>query len=94
MDLCLPEQNTLKVIAYGIDKKQIIYECPFCFRLGKKITNSLWKKNGTRYKTLKPNYHFHGNDGDMSNRVEKRSSHCMYNESNVEITISDKTIRY
>ncbi len=86
----------LTVEALEIDPIHIKYECPHCFNLGNKIIFTKFKKNGKRYLTLKPNYHFHGSGGDLTNRIEDRITHCLIENPDydlVNIVINDNTRR-
>ena len=50
--------------------------------------------NSFKYRcNCKQRYHVHGNCGDFSSRMERRSSHCPNFEGDVCIYITDKTIR-
>ena len=83
------------VNAYSITANEIFYKCKNCYTLPSgKVHNSNYKKNGTIIRTAKPTIHIHGNDGDFSNRIEYRSSHCSFKtNSNIEILIDDDTIK-
>ena len=79
---------TFDVYAETISNKQFKFKCPFCW--------TKYKKNGKPYKKAKRKYHFHGSDGDLSNRVEHRSAHCYGNDeysTDFNIYITDDTIR-
>lgn len=85
-------KTTGKIVvqAETINPIQFSYKCPFCY--------SKTKKNGQPYTGAKPLYHYHGSDGDLSNRTEYRMSHCKYipkEYSVIEfvIHITDDTIR-
>lgn len=78
------------VQAETINPIQFSYECPFCY--------SRTKKDGNPYARAKPLKHYHGSNGDLSNRTEYRTAHCKYiprEYSSVEfvIQITDATIR-
>lgn len=84
------------VNAYSITSTEIFYKCKNCYTLPSgKVVNSNYKKNGTILKTAKPTIHIHGNNKDFSNRIEHRSSHCSFKNtnSNIEILIDDNTIK-
>jgi len=83
------------VIAYEIDEKHIRYKCPFCYTLSSgRITDKAYNpRTFTLYKSAKPNIHTHGSCGELHNRIETRSSHCTFNNEQVNIHITDETKR-
>lgn len=86
------ENEEVCVIASKVDKTHIFYECPFCYTIqGGRIVSSPFKKYGGFYRSARRTTHRHGSCGDISNRVETRTSHCIYNKRPVKITISDDT---
>lgn len=83
------------VNAYSITSTEIFYKCKNCYTLPSgKVLNSNYKKNGSILRTAKQTIHIHGNEGDFSNRIEYRGSHCSFKtNSNIEILIDDNTIK-
>ena len=77
----------IKVIAEEINQFQFMFKCPFC------RNRKTLKKNTY---TLIPKLHYHGSCGDLRNRIETRSPHCLNNHPNkedFEIHITDDTKR-
>tara|TARA_R110002073_G_scaffold253583_2_gene416315 strand:- start:222 stop:482 length:261 start_codon:yes stop_codon:yes gene_type:complete len=80
--------------ASKISEKKIWYECPFCFTNGKNFFNSNMFKNGKVSVVRKPTIHHHGNETQkLENFTTTRTSHCNFNKEEVEINITDNTIR-
>jgi hypothetical protein len=83
--------NFCHVEAEAINPVQFSFTCPFCWT--KPLT-----KRGLPRKGAKHMIHYHGSDGDLSNRWESRRPHCTsepsersFNEFIIHIT--DKTRR-
>lgn len=73
------ENKIGKVVAYSIDPIHVKYLCPHgCI-------NPKWKR-----KTV---LHQHGSGGHAHNRIESRCSHCPFYKGEIEMHITDDTIR-
>ena len=72
-------------IAKEINDKTFRYRCNKCY--------SRYKKNGEPCKNAYLVSHTHGSNGDLSNRIEHRTSHCCGGSREIEIIINDDTIR-
>ena len=70
-------------VADFVDKHHIYYTCNHCF--------THYNLNGKPRKNSKNKIHIHGSNGDLSNRIENRSSHC--GRGNVDIIINETTKR-
>lgn len=77
--------ETVDVIAKTIDNKHIVYKCDIC--------SYRYKKNGEMSARSKIVNHYHGSCGDLTNRIEYRTSHCVIYPHNVRIHITDETIK-
>ena len=82
--------KTIHAIATKIDSKHFYFECPVCVE---KYTNK-----GVPNKRSRRVIHYHGSNGDLSNRVEKNLSHHqnhIYGRAwgNVVVSITDATQR-
>mgnify|MGYP003628070545 FL=1 len=75
------------VEAKKIDSKNIYFTCPYCW--------SKYKKDGTPTARSKRVIHKHGNNSDLSNRIEHRSPHCINRtkSGDFEIHITDNTLK-
>jgi hypothetical protein len=79
--------GSIIVEATMVNPIQFSYPCPFCY--------SKMTRNGEPRKGAKQLYHFHGSDGDLDNRIERRTPHCIRCPKGVdiEIHITDNTKR-
>ena len=68
--------NIIFVHCTHIKGVHMFYKCPFCFNVRGKTKYNPLKKNGEKYKSIKPTFHHHGSGFDNSNRSEGRSTHC------------------
>lgn len=82
------QQISLK--ANKINEKQFSFLCPFCVKIRGRIVA---ESDAHKYKSAKPNYHFHGSCGETHNRVESRGSHCLFFNGTFIIAIDDDTQR-
>lgn len=73
------------IIAKTIDNVYFTYECSNCW--------TRYNKDGEPAKTAKRKIHKHGSEGNLDNRVENRNSHCMKNNKEINIHITDNTFR-
>ena len=73
-----------------IDEKQFSFLCPFCVSVRGQICSA---SDAKKYKSAKPNYHFHGSCGKTHNRIENRGSHCLFFNGTFIISIDDDTQR-
>jgi hypothetical protein len=92
-----PDFNHIHVDACHLTRRQVFYECPFCFKSPKsyKVFTTNKTKSGKIIKSRKPTLHRHGNsNGTRGNWTEERFSHCTVNDAYVYIHITDKTERY
>lgn len=76
-----------KVVACSINHTNFKYLCSNC--------STFHFKNGKLRRTPILIYHTHGSSGDLSNRTENRSQHCMNKKDfeNIDIIIDDTTKR-
>lgn len=81
------------IYALKIDKNHITYLCPHCstIRGGRTVENTV--KNLRKYASMTHTFHRHGSGGELNNRTEFRSSHCLYYNGEIKIHITDDTIR-
>jgi len=85
-----------KIVAYKITPAKIYYKCPHCWTnpTGTKTYDTNLFKNGLRCLGRKPTIHHHGNETKHGqNFSTSRSSHCPYQDTEIEICITDETIR-
>lgn len=68
----------IDLTADAINKKNIFFYCPLC----KKSKHS-----------DKPKLHISGSDGNINNRTESRTGHCLLYKTNFNIHITDDTVR-
>ena len=73
------------IIAKTIDDVYFTYECTNCW--------TKYNKDGEPAKTAKRQIHKYGSEGNLENRVENRGSHCMKNNKEMKIHITNQTIR-
>ena len=91
-DMLLETDNEVLVHCSLLTKTQMYYRCPYCWRLGRNIKSSPYKKNGDLYKTIKPTLHFHGNPNYKMGAYHK-ISHCTINKKSVRVVIDENTKR-
>ena len=92
-DVLLEKDNELLVHCSRITPTYIFYKCPYCWITPtNKIKDSPFKKNGTRFKTIKQNSHRHGNPGYLTGTYFK-SSHCTINNKKLCIVIDQNSKR-
>tara|TARA_R110000772_G_scaffold215406_2_gene325852 strand:- start:6712 stop:7050 length:339 start_codon:yes stop_codon:yes gene_type:complete len=84
-----------RVEATKIDEKHIYYDCQTCYTIhGGRVVKNCFKANGNFYKSSRQTVHKHGNPtGTYENRIERRSSHCVFSNLDVEIEITDNTLK-
>ena len=84
-----------EIIVYKISDRKIYYKCPHCFT-NKKRTRTYGSntfKNGRDAGRI-PTIHHHGNETKLlENFTTSRSSHCSYHDGEVNLLITDDTIR-
>ena len=82
----------IEVDACEIDEHHIYYRCPSCYTIqGGRVVRSCFKGNGQFYRSAEHTIHKHGSAGNYDNRIEHRSSHCIYDKRPVKIRITDET---
>ena len=83
----------IEVTACKVDETFIYYECPFCYTLRNgRITDKPYNTYTNKiYKSAKPTIHRHGSNQNYKNRLERRGSHCTFNNSDLCIIINDST---
>ena len=88
----------IDIVATKITSTKIYYECPFCFtnKSHSKTYSSKYFKNGREALNRIPTIHHHGNNRRTieGNWNTHRSSHCCYNNEEVNIHITDETERH
>lgn len=85
-----------KIVAYKITPSKIYYKCPHCWtnKRGTRTYQSPYFKNGLISLGRSPSIHHHGNETKhASNFSTSRESHCPYQDEEIEICITDETIR-
>jgi hypothetical protein len=65
----MSDSSYIVVIAEYINQYQFSFQCPFCY--------SRHRRDGKPYKNAKRVYHYHGSNGDLSDRIEYRNPHCL-----------------
>ena len=75
----------MRFTAKEIDAVQFRYECPVC--------SKYVRKDGKPLVRPKRVMHAHGSNGEFHNRIEHRSSHCGDGGGEIEIAITDDTVR-
>ena len=80
------EKEIFQVIASVVSKIYIHYECPRCFT--KYIKDGITPRKGAKHIR-----HSHGSNGNLGNRTEIKSDHCINHSGNVHIIIDDTTRR-
>jgi len=91
------DEESITVEATTINEISFQYNCPYCWRLqnGRIVDNPFNKRTKRLYASAKPNIHYHGSSGNLNNRKEHRSSHCIVNsKKNVIIEINENTKRH
>lgn len=87
--------NVLNVNALYVSNKKIYYECPFCWtsKINKKQYCSNYNNTGRKIKSRIPTIHHHGNEKQQTGIKfnTQRSSHCLFNDSQVCIQIHEDT---
>ena len=84
----------VKVNCLRIDDVHLYYECPFCWKTRAGVKGTKLRIDGQPYSSAKPNIHKHGSmGGKVETGIERRSSHCLYNDEEVEIVIGYQTPR-
>ena len=89
------KNEKLVIVAHAVSDQKIYYKCPFCFtnRSKTRTYTTLFYKNGREANRI-PSIHTHGNEtGKKENFTTSRSSHCSYHDGEVQILITDDTIR-
>ena len=75
----------MRYTAKEVDMHQFRYVCDVC--------SVYTRKDGKLRTNPKRVMHAHGSNGELHNRVEYRSSHCGGGGGEIEIHITDETVR-
>lgn len=82
----IPFMKCKHVIADSINNKTFKFTCPFCY--------TSYNKDGSPRKNSKRKVHIHGSSGELHNRIETRSPHCIHKQClEFVIHITDDTLR-
>ncbi len=85
----------VEIDIFKLTPKKIYYKCPFCWKVGRKTTNTNYFKNGNIIKSAIPTIHHHGNGFNQTDYPIgykfNRGSHCLFNRGSVDLIISENT---